>query len=87
MASRVKNKAFDAKETVQVKAEVAKQQVYEGTEAPQTISGKMASQAKGLTQQAREALLGQLDRSPDHLQRCVEGGEAAGSPLLAHCRG
>ncbi|MGB6162125.1 MAG: hypothetical protein WCF33_12275 [Pseudonocardiaceae bacterium] len=57
VASRVKDKVFDATETVQVKADAVKQQVYEGTEALQTMSGKVASQAKGLTQQAMGALL------------------------------
>ena len=57
VASRVKDKVFDTKETVQVKADAVKQQVYEGTEALQTMSGKVASQAKSLTQQAMGALL------------------------------
>ncbi len=57
VASRVKDKVFDAKETVLVTADAVKEQVYEGTEALQTTAGKVVSQAKGLTQQAVGALL------------------------------
>jgi hypothetical protein len=57
VASRVRAKVLDTQETVQVKADAVKQQVYEGTEALQTKAGEVASQAKGLTQQAVGALL------------------------------
>jgi hypothetical protein len=57
VASRVKDKVVDAKETMQVTADALKQQVSEGTEALQITSGKVASQAKDLTQQAVGALL------------------------------
>jgi hypothetical protein len=57
VALRVKDKVFDAKETVQGTADAVKQQVYQGTEALHTTAGKVASQAKNLTQQAAGALL------------------------------
>ena len=57
VASRVKDKVFDAKETVQITADAVKQQVCEGTVALQTTAGKVTSQAKGLSQQAARALL------------------------------
>lgn len=57
VASRVKDKVFDAKETVQGTADAVKQQVSEGTEALQTTAGQVASQAKDLTQHAMGAVL------------------------------
>jgi hypothetical protein len=57
VASRVKDKVFDAKETVLVTADAVKEQVSEGTEALQTTAGQVVSQAKGLTQQAVGAVL------------------------------
>ncbi|HEX4100724.1 MAG TPA: hypothetical protein VHY21_09310 [Pseudonocardiaceae bacterium] len=57
MASRVKDKVFDATETMQVTADAVKQQVSEGTEALQTTAGQVASQVKDLTQQAVGAVL------------------------------
>lgn len=57
VASRVKDKVFDATETMQVTADAVKQQVSEGTEALQTTAGQVASQVKDLTQQAVGAVL------------------------------
>jgi hypothetical protein len=57
VASRVKDKVFDAKETVLVTADAVKEQVSEGTEALQTTAGQVVSQAKGLTRQAVGAVL------------------------------
>jgi hypothetical protein len=52
VAARVKDKVFDAKETVLVTADVVKEHLYEGTEALQTTAGKVVSRAKGRTRQA-----------------------------------
>lgn len=54
VASRVKDKVVDTKETVQVKAEEVKQQVSQGTEALQTKAGEVASQVKGLAERVRD---------------------------------
>ena len=56
VASRVKDKVFDTKETVQITADAVKQQVHAGTETLQTTAGKVASQVKSVTAQARDKI-------------------------------
>jgi hypothetical protein len=72
VASRVKDKVLDTKETVQVTADEVKKQVYQGTEALQTKAGEVASQVKGLTDQVREKVPAQVATRVEPLMATVK---------------